>query len=183
MVVQAELSKLGLHYSTVDLGEAEIIENISTEQRERLTAELLKSGLELIVDKRRALIQTIKGIIIELVHYSEEPLPVNFSVFLTQTLNHNYPYLAKLFSEFQGVSIEKFFIEHKIERVKELLICDELSISEIAFKMNYSSVAHLCAQFKKVTGLTSSDFKRLMNRKLYMLERPGIVTRKTIAYF
>ena len=114
---------------------------------------LLKSGLELMDDKKSVLIQKIKNVIIELVHYSEEPLAINFSEFLSQKLNHDYTYLANLFSEVQGTTIEKFFIAHKIERVKELLVYNELNLTEIAYQMHYSSVAHLSAQFKKVTGL------------------------------
>ena len=121
----------------------------------------MKSGLELMDDKKSMLIQKIKNVIIELVHYSEEPVTKKFSEFLSQKLNHDYTYLANLFSEAQGTTIEKFFINHKIERIKELLVYDELTLSEIAFQLAYSSVAHLSAQFKKVTGLTPSHFKKL----------------------
>jgi hypothetical protein len=119
MVVKEELKKLGLHYTTVDLGEAEILENISAEQHEQIKAALLRFGLELMDDKKSILIQKIKNVIIELVHYSEEPLKVNFSDFLRQKLSYDYTYLANLFSEVQGTTIEKFIIAHKIERVKE----------------------------------------------------------------
>jgi len=170
MVVKAELTKLGLHYTTVELGEAEILENISTEQQEQFKAALLKSGLELMDDKKSVLIQKIKNVIIELVHYSEEPLAINFSDFLSQKLNHDYTYLANLFSEVQGTTIEKFIIAHKIERVKELLVYDELNLTEIAYLMHYSSVAHLSTQFKKVTGLTPSYFKQLKKKRRNMLE-------------
>ena len=121
-------------------------------------------------DKKSVLIQKIKNVIIELVHYSEEPLVINFSDFLSQKLNYDYTYLANLFSEVQGTTIEKFLIAHKIERVKELLVYDELSLTEIAYKMHYSSVAHLSAQFKKVTGLTPSHFKQLKNKRRSMLD-------------
>ena len=170
MVVKDELTKLGLKYSTVELGEAEIIESITPEQRELFRAALLKSGLELMDDKKSILIQKIKTVIIELVHYSEEPLAVNLSAYLAGKLQHDYTYLANLFSEVQGTTVEKFFISHKIERVKELLVYDELTLSEIAYKMHYSSVAHLCTQFKKVTGLTPSHFRSLKDRKRSMLE-------------
>jgi len=170
LVVKAELTKLGLHYTTVELGEAEILENISTEQHDQFKAALLKSGLELMDDKKSVLIQKIKNVIVELVHYSEEPLTINFSDFLSQKLNHDYTYLANLFSEVQGTTIEKFIIAHKIERVKELLVYDELNLTEIAYLMHYSSVAHLSTQFKKVTGLTPSYFKQLKQKRRNMLE-------------
>ena len=170
MVVKAELTKLGLHYTTVELGEAEILENISAEQHEQFKTALLKSGLELLDDKKSVLIQKIKNVIVELVHYSEEPLTINFSDFLSQKLNHDYTYLANLFSEVQGTTIEKFIIAHKMERVKELLVYDELNLTEIAYLMHYSSVAHLSNQFKKVTGLTPSYFKQLKKKRRNMLE-------------
>jgi AraC-like DNA-binding protein len=170
MVVKDELTKLGLHHVVVDLGEAEIIENISPSQRADFKAALLRSGLELMDDKKSVLIEKIKNVIVELVHYSEEPLIVNLSEFLSQKLNHDYTYLANLFSEVQGTTIEKFFIAHKIERVKELLVYDELTLTEIAYQMHYSSVAHLSTQFKKVTGLTPSHFKELKVKRRSMLE-------------
>jgi len=170
MVVKEELTKLGLQYTSVELGEAEFPERITPDQRERFRAALLKSGLELMDDKKSVLIQKIKTIIIELVHYSEEPLTINLSVYLAEKLQHDYTYLANLFSEVQGTTIEKFFISHKIERAKELLVYNELTLTEIAYKMHYSSVAHLCTQFKKVTGLTPSHFKSLKYRRRSMLE-------------
>ena len=170
MVVKAELEKLGLNYIVVELGEAEIMEDISEKQHDQFKEALLKSGLELLDDKKSVLIQKIKNVIVELIHYSEEPLAINFSDHLSQKLNHNYTYLANLFSEVQGTTIEKFLIAHKIERVKELLVYDELNLTEIAYKMHYSSVAHLSAQFKKVTGLTPSHFKQLKNKRRSMLD-------------
>jgi AraC-like DNA-binding protein len=170
MVVKEELTKLGLHFTTVELGEAEVLENISVDQHDQLQVALLKSGLELMDDKKSVLIQQIKTVIIELVHYSEDPLSIKFSEFLSQKLNHDYTYLANLFSEVQGITIEKFFIAHKIERVKELLVYDELNLTEIAQLMHYSSVAHLSTQFKKVTGLTPSHFKQLRDKRRSMLE-------------
>ena len=170
MVVKEELTKLGLHYTSVELGEAEILEKISVEQHDQFKVALLKSGLELMDDKKSVLIQRIKNVIIELVHYSEEPLVVNFSEFLSQKLDHDYTYLANLFSEVQGTTIEKFIIAHKIERVKELLVYNELNLTEIAYQMHYSSVAHLSTQFKKVTGLTPSHFKQLKDKRRSMLD-------------
>lgn len=170
LVVEGELKKLGLHYTTVELGEADIMEDISTQQQEQFKAALLQSGLELIDDKKSVLIQKIKNLIVELVHYSEEPLSINFSDYLSQKLQHDYTYLANLFSEVQGTTIEHFIIAHKIERVKELLVYGELNLTEIAYQMHYSSVAHLSAQFKKVTGLTPTHFKKIKIKRLTMLE-------------
>jgi AraC-like DNA-binding protein len=170
MVVKDELTRLGLHYTAVELGEVDIVENLSAEQLDNFKAVLLKSGLELMDDKKSVLIQRIKNLIIEVVHYSEEPLAIKFSVYLSEKLNHDYTYLANLFSEVQGTTINKFLIAHKIERVKELLVYNELNLTEIAYRMQYSSVAHLSAQFKKVTGLTPSYFKQLKEKRRSMLE-------------
>jgi len=170
MVVKEELKRLGLLYVSVELGEVEIMEDISVEQHDQFKVALLRSGLELMDDKKSVLIQKIKNVIVELVHYSEDPLTINFSDHLSQKLNHNYTYLANLFSEVQGTTIEQFIIAHKIERVKELLVYNELNLTEIAYLMHYSSVAHLSAQFKKVTGLTPSHFKQLRDKRLNMLE-------------
>lgn len=170
MVVKEELTKLGIHFTTVELGEAEVVEDITAQQHDKIKAALLKSGLELMDDKKSILIQKIKNVIIESVHYSQEPLTVNFSEYLSQKLNYDYTYLANLFSEVQGTTIEKFLIAHKIERVKELLVYNELNLTEISYRMHYSSVAHLSAQFKKVTGLTPSHFKQLKNKRRSMLD-------------
>lgn len=170
MLVKEELTRLGLHYTAVELGEATISEDITPAQHDAIKAALLKSGLELMDDKKSVLIQKIKNVIIELVHYTEEPLTVNFSTFLSEKLQHDYTYLANLFSDVQGVTIEKFIITHKIERVKELLVYNELTLTEIAYQMHYSSVAHLSTQFKKITGLTPSHFKQLKDKRRSMLE-------------
>jgi AraC-like DNA-binding protein len=173
MAVKEELKKLGLHYIVVDLGEVEIMETITTEQREQVKIALLNSGLELMDDKRAVLIEKIKNIIIEMVHYSDELIKINFSDFLSEKLNHDYTYMANLFSEVQGTTIEQFIISHKIERIKELIIYDELNITEIAWKMNYSSVAHLSHQFKKVTGLSPSHFKQMKDKRRSPIEEVG----------
>jgi YesN/AraC family two-component response regulator len=170
MAVKDELKRLGLHPVVVELGEAEISEELNEGELELVRAGLLRYGLELMEDKKSVLIQKIKNIIVELVHYSEEPLVVNLSEYLHVKLDHNYTYLANLFSLVQGTTIEKYYISHKIERVKELLVYNELSLSEIAYLMHYSSVAHLSAQFKKVTGLTPSHFKQLREKRRKMLE-------------
>jgi YesN/AraC family two-component response regulator len=170
MVVKAALKDLGLHYVNVDLGTAEIMENISQQQREQLKTNLLKSGLELMDDKKAILIEKIQNVIVEMIHYEDELPKVNFSVYLSEKLHYDYTYLANLFSETKGITIEHFIILHKIERVKELIIYDELNLSEIAWKLHYSSVAHLSNQFKKITGLTPSFFKSLRNKKRNPLE-------------
>jgi len=171
MVVSEELTQLGLHYSRVELGRADIIEDISMAQHDRIRSDLSKKGLELIEDVKSVLIEKIKSLIIELVHYSVEPLPITLSVYLSQQLHHNYTYMANVFSDTQGHSIEKFLIEHKIERVKELLAYNELSLTEIAFKMHYSSVAHLSSQFKKVTGHTATHYRHLKVQRRLLLEK------------
>lgn len=170
MVVKNELTNLGLHYTVVELGEVDILENITVEQHDQFKAALLKSGLELLDDRKSVLIQKIKNVIVEMIHYREEPMTVNFSEFLSQKLQHDYTYLANLFSEVQGTTIEQHIIAHKIERVKELLVYNELNLTEIAYLMHYSSVAHLSTQFKKVTGLTPSHFKQLREKRRNMLE-------------
>jgi len=173
MMVKDELRKLGLHYVIVDLGEVEIMEDITAEQRLQLKNGLLLSGLELMDDKRGILIEKIKAIIVEMVHYADELPKVNFSIYLAEKLNYGYTYMANLFSEVQGITIEQFIISHKIERIKELMIYDELNITEIAWKMNYSSVAHLSNQFKKMTGLSPSHFKKLKDHRRKPIEEIG----------
>ena len=161
MVVKSELEKLGLHYKTVELGEAEILEDISPEQQDQLSIALKKTGLELMDNKKSILVEKIKAVIIELVHYMDEPIKISHSDYLSEKLQYNYTYLANLFSEVKGITIEQFYLAHKIEKVKELLVYDELSLTEITYKLNYSNVAHLSNQFKKITGLTPSHFKHL----------------------
>jgi len=161
MAVKEELRKLGLHFLVVDLGEVDVMEELTATQLGVLRGALADAGFELMDNKRAVLIERIKNAIIEMVHHSEEQIKVNFSDYLSEKLNHDYTYLANLFSEVQGTTIEQFIISHKIERVKELIMYGELNITEISWKMNYSSVAHLSNQFKKVTGLTPSHFKQL----------------------
>lgn len=172
-VVKEELKKLGLHFIVVELGEVEIMENLSPEQRARLKTVLHEVGFELMDDKRAILIERIKNAVIEMVCYSDEMVKVKFSHYLSEKLNHDYNYLSNLFSEIQGTTIENFVIAHKIERIKELITYGELSISEIAWKLNYSSVAHLSNQFKKVTGLSPSHFKQLKDKKRNPIEELG----------
>jgi len=174
MAVKEELRKLGLHFILVDLGEVEIMEDISAKQREQIKTALSSSGFELMDDKRAVLMEKIKTIIIEMVHHTDEIIKTNFSVFLSEKLNHSYTYLANQFSEIQGTTIEQFIISHKVERIKELIIYGELNITEIAWKMNYSSVAHLSTQFKKATGLSPSHFKQLKNKRRSPIDEIGL---------
>ena len=166
MVVKAELEQLGLVPKVIELGEVDMEEFLSDEVREKLKMALLKSGLELLEDKKSILIEKIKNIIVEMIHYSDEAPRTNFSDYLSSRLNYDYNYLSNLFSEVKGTTIAHFIIAHKIERAKELLVYDELTLTEIADKLHYSSVAHLSNQFKKVTGLTPSFFKQMKNKRM-----------------
>jgi AraC-like DNA-binding protein len=169
MVVKSELEKMGLHYTRVELGETEIMEDLSPDKMKRLDSALRCAGLELMDNKKSVIVEKIKAIIIELIHYSDDQIRINLSDYLSEKLNHNYSHLSSLFSEIKGTTIEHFYLTHKIEKVKELLVYDELNLSEIAFRMHYSSVAHLSNQFKKMTGMTPSQFKKLKNRSLNAL--------------
>jgi AraC-like DNA-binding protein len=173
LAVKEELKKLGLHFIVVDLGEVEIMETLSANQREQIKLALLDSGLELMDDRKAMLIEKIKNAIIEMVHHNDELIKINFSDYLSEKLKHDYTYLANLFSEVQGTTIEQFIISHKIERIKELIIYGELNITEIASKMNYSSVAHLSNQFKKMTGLSPSHFKQMKDKRRSPIEEIG----------
>ncbi len=171
MAVRAALDSQNIHYKTIELGEVEILNEITDEQRKLLKKDLLKSGLELMDDKIAMLVEKIKNVIVEMVHYSDEPITVNFSHYLSEKLHHDYASLSTLFSEVTGTTIEHYLIAHKIEKVKELLLYDELTLTEISYQLNYSSVAHLSNQFKKVTGLTPTYFKHLKQfRKRIALE-------------
>ena len=170
MMVKQELKNLGLNYVIVDLGMVEILEDISQEQREQLKKNLLRSGLELLDDNKSILIEKIKNVIIEMIHYSDEIPQVNYSEYIAEKLDYDYTYLANTFSEVKGITIQQFIITHKIEKVKELLLYDELNLTEISYKLHYSSVAHLSNQFKKVTGLTPSFYKQLKQKRKKNLE-------------
>ena len=170
MVVKETFSRLGVRVISVELGEVETIDRVTPDMRNKIRYALVESGLELIDDKKSIIISKIKTLIIDLVHNSEEPLSVKLSEYLSSQLNYDYTYLANVFSEVQGSTIERFFISHKIERVKELLVYNELTLTEISYKMHYSSVAHLSGQFKKLTGQTPSDFKRHSDKTRTMVE-------------
>jgi YesN/AraC family two-component response regulator len=170
MVVRDALKAMGLHFVIVDLGEVDVMENITTTQREQLRTTLQDAGLELMEDKRAILLEKIKLAIIDIVHHREEDMKINFSHYLSEKLDYDYTHLANIFSEASGTTIEQYMIAQKIERIKELITYDELNITEIAWKMNYSSVAHLSNQFKKVTGLTPSHFRKIKENKRQTLE-------------
>ncbi len=170
MVVKQELQKLGLHCVNVDLGTIEIKQDITNLQKKQLRKNLKTSGLELLDDKRNILIAKIKALIIEMIHYSDELPKVNYSDYISEKLGLDYTYLANTFSEVKGITIQQFIIINKIERVKELLLYEELNLTEISYKLHYSSVAHLSNQFKKITGLTPSYFKKLKKKRLRNLE-------------
>ncbi len=170
MVVKAELEKLDVRYVDVKIGEVNTVEDIPGEKLEKLDIALKKAGLLLMDDTKSILVEKIKGAIIELVHYTEDQIKSNLSDYLSEKLNYDYTYLANLFSEVKGITIEKFYLTHKIEKVKELIVYDELNLSEIAYKLHYSSVSHLSNQFKKITGLSPSHFKKLKNKRRLTLE-------------
>jgi AraC-like DNA-binding protein len=170
MMVKEELKKLGLKYVVVDLGMVEILEDITQDQREQLKENLLRSGLELLDNKKSILIEKIKNVIIEMIHYSDELPNMNYSEYISEKLGYDYTYLANTFSEVKGITIQQFIINHKIEKVKELLLYDELNLTEISQKLLYSSVAHLSNQFKKVTGLSPSFYKQMKQKRKNNLE-------------
>ncbi len=170
MIVKEELKKLGLHFILLNLDEAEIMEIFTNGQREELKSALFKWGFELLDDKKAILLEKIKNVIVEKVHYADELPSVNFSDFISEKLHYDYTYLSNLFSEVQDTTIEHFIIAHKIERIKELIIYDKLNITEIAWKMNYDSVAHLSNQFKQTTGLSPTHFKHLKDKKRSSIE-------------
>lgn len=170
MVVKAELIKFGLHPSSVELGDVSIKEDLTEQQKRELNEILVSFGFELIDDKKSRIVEKIKNSIVELVHYSEQQIHTKLSEHITNQLHQDYNYLSNLFSEVEGTTIEKYFITQRIERVKELLVYDELSLSEIAVKMNFSDVSHLSRQFKRITGLTPSHFKLVKGLKRNNLE-------------
>lgn len=170
ILVKEELEKIGLRYVNIELGTIEIFENVTDKQRDQLKVNLLKSGLELLDNKKQILIDKIKTVIIDMIHHSDEEPIENYSDYISKKLGKDYNYLSDVFSEVKGVTIQQFIIMHKIEKAKELILYNELNISEIAHKLHYSSPAHLSNQFKKVTGLTPSFFKKLKKKRLGNLE-------------
>ena len=171
MMVQQELENLDLRYAVIELGMVNLLEDISETNRLKLQKNLLRSGLVLLDDKKSILIERIKNVITEMIHYNEELPNTNYSDYISEKLKLDYTYLANIFSEVKGITIQQFIIIHKIERVKELLLYDELNLTEIANKLHYSSVAHLSNQFKKVTGLSPSYYKQLKKKRKENLEK------------
>lgn len=169
-MVRQELDKLGLHANNVELGMVDIKENLSNELKQKFRENLAVSGLELLDDDKSILVDKIKNVVVEMVHYSNDLPKVNFSDYLSKTLGYDYTYLSSLFSEVEGVTIQHFIIKHKIERAKELILYDELNLTEISHILHYSSVAHLSAQFKKVTGHTPTYYKLIGEKRRINLE-------------
>ncbi|WP_244428744.1 AraC family transcriptional regulator [Flavobacterium sp. B17] len=170
MVVHQELERLCIKNAVVDLGTVELMDDISAGQRQTLKENLLKTGLEVLDDKKSILIEKIKNIVTEMIHYSDDLPTENFSDYISKKLGYDYTYLANTFSEVKGMTLQHFIIINKVEKVKELLLYDELNLTEISYKLNYSSVAHLSNQFKKITGLSPSFYKQLKQKRLGNLE-------------
>lgn len=170
LVVKQALKELALHYVAVDLGTIEVLEDMSPSQREQLRISLKKSGLELMDNEQSILVENIKVVIIEMIHYRNDSIKTNYSDYISEKLGYNYTYLANVFSEVKGITIQRFIILNKIERVKEFILYDELSLKQIAFKLNYTSLSHLSKQFKKITGLTCSYYKDLAEKRRRNLE-------------
>jgi len=179
MAVKEILKKLGLHFVVVDLGEIDIMEDISGNRLENFRIALSDGGFELMDDTKAILIERIINVIIQMVHHTEEMIKINFSEFLSEKLSHDYNYMSKIFSEVKGITIQQFIIVHKIEKIKELLLYGELNLTEISYRLNYSSVSHLSNQFRKVTGLSPSDFKHLKSKKRSSIEDIGILKLNT----
>ena len=170
LMVKQELDKLGIKYVAIELGVVDILEDITCEQREQLKKNLLVSGLELLDDKKSILIERIKNVVVEMIHYSDELPETNYSDHISEKLGYDYTYLSNIFSEVKGITIKHYIIMHRIEKVKELILYDELNLSEISYKLQYSSVAHLSNQFKKITGLSPSFYKQLKQKRDVNLE-------------
>jgi len=176
LLVKDVLESVGVKYFRVELGTVELLESISKEQLQQFSRSIQVSGLELIEDKKSILIEKVKNIIVEMVHYSDEMPRVKFSVYISEKTGYEYNYLSGIFAEVMATTIEHYIIAHRIERVKELLLYDEFTLTEIAYKLDYSSVAHLSNQFKKITGLTPTFFKKMrLHRQRIALEDLDIV--------
>ena len=170
LMVQEVLNNLGIAYTDLELGRVEITDDLTKEQYDQLNLNLRKMKLELLDDARHILIEKVKIIVIEMVHHADKFPNINFSAYISEKLNLDYAYVSNVFSEVKGITLQQYIIIHRIERAKELLIYDELSVKEIAFKLNYSSVAHFSNQFKKVTGFTPIEFKQLRSNHRTSLE-------------
>ena len=171
MKVKEELSAIGVKALAIDLGVVELAKDLNTNQRKRFQKNLLKSGLQLLDDNKSILIERIKNVIVDMIHHSDEIPTKNYSDYISEKVKYDYTYLSNTFSEVKGITIQQFIILNKIERVKELLLYDEMNLTEIAYKLHYSSVAHLSNQFKRITGLTPSFFKKMKKARDGNLER------------
>jgi AraC-like DNA-binding protein len=174
MIMKTILENLQLSYHIIELGQVELNGELTKEQRHKLTKALMECGLELMEDKRQVLVEMIKKAVVDMVYFEEEPPQIKNSCYISQKLQYDYTYLANVFSEIMGTTLERFIIAHKIERVKELLLYDEYTLTMIAYKLNYSSVAHLSNQFKKVTGITPTYFRQLEIKDLIPIEQVGL---------
>jgi len=169
-IVRQELQELGLDYVSVNLGTVELVREPTALQRSDLKSNLLKSGLELLDNKKNILIERIKNVVIEMIHYSDDVPRMNYSTYIADKLKYDYTYLSNIFSEVKGITLQQFIIKHKIEKVKELFLYNEMNLTEISHKLHYSSVAHLSNQFKKTTGFSPSLFKQSLQKRQYNLE-------------
>lgn len=170
MVVKSELEKLGLHPVLIELGEVDVIENLDKSQQQQLNDRLSAFGFKLLDDKKSRLIERVKNLIVELVHNKDNELKTNLSDYIAGHIGQDYNYISTVFSQHESTTIEQYYTLQRIERVKELIVYDELNLNEIADRLNYSSASHLTKQFKKVTGLTPSHFKSLKQNKRKPLE-------------
>lgn len=170
MMVKEVLNKNGIKFTLVDLGVVELVEELSPAKKEKLKVALTRCGFELLDDKKSILIEKIKNVVIEMIHYTDEPPKQNYSDYISGKLHYDYKYLSNVFSEVKGITLQQYIIVHKIERVKELLLYDELNLTEISRKMHYSSVSHLSNQFRKITGLSPSYYKNLKQKRTGSLE-------------
>ncbi len=161
IVVKNILTGLGIEAENITIGKIQLKENLSNAKLKQLDAALKEIGLELVFDKKNLIVQEIKNIVFETIHYAEEPLMIKFSCYLSKKLNYSYTYLSNIFSQVTGISIERYIILQKIEKVKAMLIIESAFLSDIAYKMNYSSVSHLSAQFKKMTGIRAKDYRSM----------------------
>ena len=174
LMVKSELDKLCVPYINVSLGEIEIDGTLTPELYQQTIQALQKSGFDVLLNNQKILTERIKNIIVEFVHYTEDDLKFNFSSYLSSKLKLHYTYLSNVFFKEQGISIKQYTIAQRVERVKELITYEELNLTEIAFKTNYSSIAHLSRQFKKTTGISPSNYKKLNDKMLIPIEQVGM---------
>ena len=173
-MVKTELDKLNIEHGTVALGEVEVKDTITADQRAELKRILHKSGFILMDDPKSILIEKVINLVIDMVHNSDQLPTENYSDYISKKMDYDYKYISRIFSDARGITLENYIIAHKIERAKELILYNELTLTQISYKLNYSSVAHLSNQFKKVTGLTPTYFKQMKHQKRISLEKIGM---------